>query len=406
MRRGNATYRVLDFYLGVPILNLLASFRSRRKWKEHPDRIGLLFNPALGDTLLASAATQEIRAHFYRAELIVFATDTNVAAAKLLPAIDRIELLPITHPLAAIRIIRRCALNWMLDFTSWQRITAILTLLSGASFTIGFKRKGQYRQRGYDSTVTHSGDCHELENLRRLTRLLGATKDYPPRLAIPGALLPEIVLRGGEVIVFHPWASGASGWLREWPEERWIDLALQLRSEERTFLITGSPVDELRCMALCQMIIALGASAEILIGRDGIGEIARVLNHAEMLVSVNTGIMHLGAILGVPTVAINGPTAVHRWGPIGPRVANVTPSDGSGGFLDLGFEYSGHAESVMEKISVEDVMQAVQQLNCLSVDPNAAHGLQMRQDSVNFRASIIEEGQLRAPRLHLDENRV
>jgi len=208
------------------------------------------------------------------------------------------------------------------------------------------------------------------------------------------------------VIVFHPWASGASGWLREWPEERWIDLALQLRSEERTFLITGSPADELRCMALCQMIIALGASAEILIGRDGIGEIARVLNHAEMLVSVNTGIMHLGAILGVPTVAINGPTAVHRWGPIGPRVANVTPSDGSGGFLDLGFEYSGHAESVMEKISVEDVMQAVQQLNCLSVDPNASRGLQMRQDLVNFRASIIEEGQLRAPRLHLEENRV
>jgi heptosyltransferase I len=406
MQRGKATNRLADVYLGIPALNLLASFRRRRKCLEHPSRIGLLFNPALGDTLLASAATQEIRALFPRAELILFATNTNAAAAELLPAIDRIESLPITHPLAAIRTLRRCALDWMLDFTSWQRITAIYTLLSGARFTVGFERKGQYRQRGYDSTVTHRGDCHELENLRRLTRSLGTTKDYPPRLAIPGGPLPEVVLRGGEVIVFHPWASGARSWMREWPDAHWAGLAQRLRSSGRTFLITGSPADEWRCKALCQMILKLGASAEIMIGRDGISEIARVLNHAEMLVSVNTGIMHLGAILGVPTVAINGPTAVHRWGPIGPRVANVTPSDGSGGFLDIGFEYSGHAENVMGKISVDDVMQLVQQLCNVSIDACVARGLQLRQDSAYSRASILEGNQLRAPRLHLEENRV
>jgi len=54
---------------------------------------------------------------------------------------------------------------------------------------------------------------------------------------------------------------------------------------------------------------------EVLVGRDGLGEIARALMHAEVLVSVNTGIMHLGAILGVPTVSINGPTSSRRWGP-------------------------------------------------------------------------------------------
>jgi ADP-heptose:LPS heptosyltransferase len=383
MQRGKATNRVLDFYLGIPILNLLASFRGRRDNIEHPGRIGLLFNPALGDTLLASAVTQEIRALFPRAELILFATNANMAAARLLPAINRVEILSITHPLAAIRTLRRYTLDWMLDFTSWQRITAIYTLLSGARFTIGFERKGQFRQRGYDSTVTHRGDCHELENLRRLTRSLGATKDYPPRLAIPGGPLPEIVMRGGEVIVFHPWASGSRSWLREWPDAHWADLAQRLKSPGRTFLITGSPADELRCMALCQKILKQGASAEIMIGRNGISEIARMLNHAEILVSVNTGIMHLGAILGVPTVTINGPTAVHRWGPIGSRVANVTPPDGSGGFLDLGFEYDGHAENVMEKISVDDVMCAVQQLCGASIDVGFARDLQPIWEAAN-----------------------
>ncbi|MFZ1084083.1 MAG: glycosyltransferase family 9 protein [Terracidiphilus sp.] len=406
MQRGKATNRLLDFYLGIPILNILASFRRRRNHIEHPGRIGLLFNPALGDTLLASAVTQEIRALFPWAEIVLFATNQNLAAAKLLPAINRIEILPITHPLAAIRALRRCALDWMLDFTSWQRITALYTLLSGARFTIGFERKGQYRQRGYDSTVTHRGDCHELENLRRLTRSLGATKYYPPRLAIPGGPLPEIVLRGGEVIVFHPWASGARSWLREWPDAHWAGLALRLRSPGRTFLITGSPADESRCKAMCQMILKQGASAEVMIGRNGIGEIARVLNHAEMLVSVNTGIMHLGAILGVPTVSINGPTAVHRWGPIGSRVANVAPSDGSGGFLDLGFEYGGHDENVMRKISVDEVMRAVHQLCGASIDAGSARDLQATRETADSQASTPERSQPRVPYFHLDEHQV
>jgi ADP-heptose:LPS heptosyltransferase len=362
MQRGKAINRALDFYMGIPVLNLLASFRRRKIETARPRRIGLLLNPALGDTLLASAAIQDIREIFPRAELILFAANTNVAAARLLPAIDRIEILQITRPLAAIRTMRRCALDWMVDFTSWQRVTAAFTFLSGARFTIGFERKGQYRERGYDRTVSHRGDCHELENMRRLTRALGVTNDFPPRLEVPGGPLPEIVLRGGEMIVFHPWASGARSRLREWPDARWAELARRLMAPGRTFLISGALSDEARSKALRERILAQGAPAEILIGCEGIGEIARVLRHVEMLVSVNTGIMHLGAILGVPTVALNGPTAVDRWGPIGPRVANLCPSDGSGGFLDLGFEYRGHRENVMEKISVTDVVEAAQQL--------------------------------------------
>jgi ADP-heptose:LPS heptosyltransferase len=363
MKRGKRTNRLLDFYLGIPVLNLMASFRRKGVCPHHPERIGLLFNPALGDTLLASAATQDIRGIFPTAQLILFAGSSNVAAAKLLPEIDAIQILPITRPLEAIRILRRCKLDLMLDFTAWQRITALYTLMSGARFTVGFERMKQYRHRGFDKTIPHRGDCHELDNLHRFTCFLGAKTKSAPRLLIPSGPLPEVVARSGSVIVFHPWASGARSWLREWPDERWVDLARQLIAPGQTLLLTGSPADEARCHALCQKIAAQGIQVETLIGRDGISGVARVLNHAKMLVSVNTGIMHLGAILGVPTVSINGPTAAHRWGPVGPHVANVCPPDGSGGFLDLGFEYSGRSTDVMGKISVSDVMRAVHQLH-------------------------------------------
>ena len=360
MKRGKAANRLIDFYLGIPVLNLLACFRSPREFPRDPKRIGILLNPALGDTLLASAAVQDIRGIWPGAKLILFADAPNLAAAELLPSIDEIEKLPITHPLEAVRVLRRNRLDLLLDFTAWQRITALFTLMSGASFTVGYTRKKQHRHRGYDQCAEHLGDCHELENLRRFTRSLGARTDFPPRLVIPHGPLPEVVSKAGKLVVFHAWASGARSWLREWPDACWAALARSLSTPDRTFLLTGSAADSARCYSLRQAMRADGTRVEVLIGQDGIAGVARVLKQAELLVSVNTGIMHLGAILGVPTVSLDGPTASHRWGPIGPHVASVRPGDGSGGFLDLGFEYRGHLENVMNKISVDAVLQAVE----------------------------------------------
>jgi ADP-heptose:LPS heptosyltransferase len=157
---------------------------------------------------------------------------------------------------------------------------------------------------------------------------------------------------------------------------------------------------------LRQAIVSQGALAEVLIGREDISEVARVLTHAEMLVTVNTGIMHLGAILGVPTVSINGPTSIHRWGPIGPRVVNVCPPDESGGFLDLGFEYRGRLENVMEKISVADVLHAVQQLRGMPTDASVAPNMKTTRETADLRAMTVDNNQLRTPFLRPEKNRV
>jgi heptosyltransferase III len=386
MKRGKALNRALDFYLGIPVLNLLTSIRRPGKYPVDPRRIGLLFNPALGDTLLGSAAVQDIRALFPKATLVMFAAKSNVSAAILLPAIDSIEVLPITRPLKSISILRQSKLDLMLDFTAWQRLTAMYSLLSGARYTVGFERKQQHRHRGYDRTVPHLGNCHELENIRRLTRSLGSQSHHEPRLSVPGGPLPQSVLEGRRIVVFHAWASGSQCWQREWPVESWAHLAQRLMVPGRVFLLTGSLADEDRCDALRQLLAAHGTPAEVLVGRDGLGQIARVLAHAELLVSVNTGIMHLGAILGVPTVSINGPTAPHRWGAVGPRVANVCPADGSGGFLDLGFEFGGHSEHTMENILVEDVLRAIHSLCGVQNDDGSAMK-HPRREAASSRAS-------------------
>ena len=53
---------------------------------------------------------------------------------------------------------------------------------------------------------------------------------------------------------------------------------------------------------------------------------AAVLAACYLLVSNDTGVMHLGAAMGTPTVGIFGPDSPGRYAPVGPRTAAVAAS--------------------------------------------------------------------------------
>jgi heptosyltransferase-3 len=322
-------------------------------------------SPALGDTLLFSAPLQDLRAAFPQARIIHFCMKQNFAAAEIIPGADGRVLIDLTKPMDTIRRIRARKLDVMIDFTGWQRLTAFYTMLSGAKFTVGFRTPGQRRSRGYDRRVEHTADRHELENFRALLRGSGLQPamfgEHEPALMLaPPAqpLLPE----ESDIVAFHLWASGQSSWLREWPDERWIELAQRLARPETLFLITGAPSDSERTLPFVERMKAAGLRAEPFVSPDGFRTLTHMLQRARLLVSVNTGVMHLGAVAGTPTVSLNGPTAEHRWGARGRCVANVQPADGSGGYLHLGFEFDGQPEDIMERISVDQVVVACAEL--------------------------------------------
>ncbi|MBN9616212.1 MAG: glycosyltransferase family 9 protein [Acidobacteriales bacterium] len=354
----------MDYWVGIPLLNVLATAKvsgRRRRWPAEVARIGMMCSPALGDTLLFSAVLQDVRAHFPDTEIIHFCMRQNLAAAELIPGADRRVLIDLTRPIDAIRKIRSERVDVLLDFTSWQRLTAFYSLMSGARFTVGFQTAGQHRGRGYDVTVKHCNDQHEVENFRALVRMLGIPTKAEPKVLVPEVAV-EPLCEEKDIVVLHPWAAGQQSWLREWPEERWIGLAQRIARSETLFVVTGSPADMKRSDPMVKRIVQSGLRAASYVSPDGFCSLAHLILRARVVVSVNTGVMHLAAILNSPTVSLNGPTAPHRWGPWGQRVASVRPSDGSGGFLNLGFEFNGHSESVMEKISIEDAEAAVQNL--------------------------------------------
>lgn len=360
--------RLLDRYLGIPVLYAASLINRRQKRPERLTRIGVLVSPTLGDALLNSAVLQDLRLRFPDAHIIYFAADTNAGVADLLPATDRVVRLKLTSPVQTIAAIRNCELDVLLDFTPWQRLTAFYTTLSGAKYRVGFRSERQHRHWNYDLIADHSRDVHELDNFRSLLRAFEVPTRSEPSLKLPRTPLPRFEAYA-QVIVFHAWASGDRGVLREWPQEKWAALASRLAGFNTLFVVTGAPADRTKSEALCHKLKVNDLQSQVYEGKDGLRSLTALLQRTDLVVSVNTGIMHLAAILGAPTVALNGPTATHRWGPRGRRVAVVEPR-GGGGFLHFGFEFEGNPTDCMQRISVEDVYHAARTL--LSTHRHAA----------------------------------
>ena len=70
----------------------------------------------------------------------------------------------------------------------------------------------------------------------------------------------------------------------------------------------------------------------------------------------------MAAAIGVPLVALHGPTNPKRWGPVSSHAINLVPEpvpdDVRVGYLNLGFEFPPDAEDCMKFIPVEKVLDA------------------------------------------------
>lgn len=368
MQRGKIKNRLLDFWLGIPLLNLSATLMKAGRHRGRPEniqRIGLICSPALGDTLLFSAVAQDVQKHYPDADLIHFCMNQNLAAAELIPWRARRVIVSLTEPSECIRRMRSERVDLLLDFTSWQRLTAFYTLMSGARFTVGFQSAGQRRSRGYDLAIEHRADRHEVDNFRALLRSLNIPTGSRPEVALRP--LPEEPFSSEhDIVVFHPWASGTRSWLREWPEEYWIALAQQIAGPGTLFVVTGAPSDMVRAEPFVERLRVSGVEAATFAGTGGFNPIAHLLKRARVVVSVNTGVMHLAAVVGARTVSINGPNRNGRWGPIGPHAIGVEAPGSGCGYLHLGFEFDGRPSDCMERITPETIARAVREIEARS----------------------------------------
>lgn len=255
------------------------------------------------------------------------------------------------------RRLREASYDAAIDFQGLYK-SAVLARLSGASKRIGFAKrvaKEPGAARFYTEKVIPLASLHVIEMNRALAWAAGAD-EAPIRFALPTSAEDEAVVDAmlrehhlNEFVVLSP----GGGWgAKCWPVERYAALHNALARERgwRTVLNAGPGeeglVNEFQAQARVTKPIHLTLTLRQLVA---------LLKRAKLLVSGDTGPLHLAAARGTPVIGLYGPTDPARNGPYGPRAVVLHHRE----LATITYKHEEGTSPALLAITVEEVVAAV-----------------------------------------------
>ena len=297
-------------------------------------RILFISSTRIGDAVLSTGLLDHLMRAHPEARFTIVCGQVAEGVFRRMPRLER--LISVEK--------RRYSLHWLeiwsaLAFTRWD---LVVDLRASAIAWLLWARERRVIQ----------GGRRPGHRLTHLAALLGVTPAPLPVIwtapednARAAALLPE----GQTWLVLGPTAN----WHRKvWPAERFVELALSLTAADGALpgagiAILGGPGDQERSMAT-PVLTALPQALD-LVGKLELPEVAAVLARAAMFIGNDSGLMHLAAAAGAPTIGLFGPTPSDEYGPAGPKASAVL-ADGPPG------------QGAMEDLPVARVLEAAEAL--------------------------------------------
>lgn len=324
----------------------------------------------LGDVLLATPVARALRDLFPDARLTMAVnrgTEDLLTWNRDLDEVLVVERGSLAEQVRFVREMRRRRFDCVIDLTDGDR-SAVLTWLSGSPVRVGFNEEHRWRGLLY-SAVAKVGPqaVHRIEHDLEALRPLGLEpRVFPPLLrtgpedeAAADQLLEEMGVRGTGADLPLVWLQpGARYWFKAWPTERFGELADHLAESYGCRLLIGGDARE---RPIAEEIRARARTSPlVLAGRTTILGLAAILKRCALFVGNDNGPMHMAAALGVPVVALFGPSDPAIWGPRGEKAEVLYKGlDCRRCFHPTCFRGE---ESCMKQISVEEVLVAARKL--------------------------------------------
>ena len=169
---------------------------------------------------------------------------------------------------------------------------------------------------------------------RKLPRMVDrcAALALPPAAPLPQAWpLPELKVPATEVADWRErrglterrpavaFAPGAVGPSKRWPAAAYAQVAQRLTAEGIAVWVLGGPGEK---PLAAEIVADAGPLARDLTGAD-LRSAILALAAADVAVSNDSGLLHVAAALGTPSIGIFGPTSPWHWAPLNPIAAAI-----------------------------------------------------------------------------------
>jgi lipopolysaccharide heptosyltransferase II len=368
-----------------------------------PRRILLLRLERIGDFLMSLGAIRAVRQLAPHAVIDLVVGSWNASLAALVPGIDRIETMDVPwlardgsadsigRLAGRTRRWRRQHYDLAINFEGDLR-SHLLMAASLARRRVGFDRAGGGPV--LTDRVRHDPRRHTAENtLALVERAFDLSSGSLPRATDPsGRELWRVVpspdtmaaarrhlaaagVRDGDtrpLVAVH--AAGGRA-IKQWPPVRFAEVGRALaRDPGARVLLIGAPADR---PMVNEVAAALGSGVQthVVAGEFDLPSLAAVLACCDLLVTGDTGPMHLAAAVQTPVVAVFGPSDPARYGPLSAssRIVRVDlPCSPCNRIRKPPERCVGHTPACLESVQADAVADAARRL--LSERHTAVHG--------------------------------
>lgn len=274
----------------------------------------ILIRPGgIGDAVLLAPVIRSLRKNIPATRITVLAEQRNSGVFSLIPGVDRVFCYD--RPRELFQSLRS-SYDAVIDTEQSHNLSAVLARFVFAPVKIGFDTNK--RRRMFTHPVTYSHDDYETVSFNRLLEPLGIEAGDvgmgAPFLLVPGAASSKAAgllesLRDEPFVAVFP---GASIPERRWGADRFRRVAEMLSVFGIRIVVVGGKEDRQQ-----GEVIVGGGLGLNLAGSTSMAETAAVIQKSSLLVSGDSGVLHIAVGLGTPTVSLFGPGRAKKWAPQG-----------------------------------------------------------------------------------------
>jgi len=284
----------------------------------------LIINLAfIGDVLISTPVARALRQTYPHAVIDMLVIPLAAPVARGNPYVDHVweyDKRGRDKKLGVLRLIRqlRAERYDLAVATNFAARGAMLAWACGIRYRVGYDAQHAGCFLTHTSSAVRPDIRHEAENYLNVLKPLGIhTADTSLTLAVKAedvlTLHKKVAWNAAKpLMIICPVGSYAQ---KSWSTSGFVELVRQMEPWAECYLI-GARSDEAK---LEEINNAAGDIAGVLAGTLTLGELAALLAEARLLVTVDTGPMHIANAVGTPVVALFGPTDPRVWGPRGPK---------------------------------------------------------------------------------------
>jgi len=296
----------------------------------------------IGDCVISSGVIREITRRIPDAQITVACGRPPAPFFRSAPNVERVIILDK----------KRLAGHWI---DLWRQVVGahwdmVIDIRGSALCWLIPARRRVVYNRGWETG---------LRKVETISRMMDSAAPLDPEIFLDAravadrqaVLNPQLAAGSGPgpIIALAPIAHQPG---KSWPAERWGELVERLKAEPRfdgwRFMAVGGPGDR---APATPALMAAGSRGIDFIGKGDILASAAAIDVADLFVGNDSGLMHVAAALGRPTLGLFGPTEWWLYGPWGPRTRTAASNETRGKFAPI------------EALTVERVFEAVLDLH-------------------------------------------